>query len=59
MFDEILDFLDFIDFDVCVECVKGKKNKTKRLGANRSTEVLELIHTYICGQFPTASWNGQ
>ena len=30
-----------------------------RLGANRSTDILELIHTDICGPFPIASWNGQ
>ena len=57
--DGILDSLDFSDFDVCVECIKGKQTKVKRLGANRSSDVLELIHTDICGPFPTESWNGQ
>ncbi|RVW15878.1 Copia protein [Vitis vinifera] len=47
------------DFDICVECIKGKQTKTKKLGANRATDVLELIHTDICGPYPTASWNGQ
>ncbi|RVW73959.1 Retrovirus-related Pol polyprotein from transposon TNT 1-94 [Vitis vinifera] len=47
------------DFDICVECIKGKQTKTKKLGANRTTDVLELIHTDICGPYPTASWNGQ
>ncbi|GMI70291.1 hypothetical protein HRI_000698400 [Hibiscus trionum] len=55
----ILESLDFSDFNVCVDCIKGKQTKTKRLGANKSTDVLELIHTDICGPFPTASWNGQ
>ena len=27
--------------------------------ANRCGDVLELIHTDICGPFPTPSWNGQ
>ena len=27
--------------------------------ANRCGDVLELIHTDICGPFPTASWDGQ
>ena len=27
--------------------------------ANRYSDVLELIHTEICGPFPTPSWNGQ
>jgi len=51
----ILDSLDFSDLNVCVECIKGKQTKHKRLGANRSSGVLELIHTDICGPFPTAS----
>ncbi|KAK9690672.1 hypothetical protein RND81_09G145600 [Saponaria officinalis] len=55
----ILDSVDFTDFDVCVSCIKGKQTKVKRLGANRATDVLELIHTDICGPFPTASWNGR
>ena len=29
------------------------------MGANRASDVLELIHTDICGPFPMASWNGQ
>ncbi|KAL5545756.1 hypothetical protein UlMin_005443 [Ulmus minor] len=57
--DGILKTLDFSDFDICVECIKGKQTKTKKLGANRATDVLELIHTNICGPYPTASWNGQ
>ena len=47
------------DFQVCIECVKGKQIKKRKLGANRCTNVLELIHTDICGPFPIASWNGQ
>src|ERR1044072_2879209 len=55
----ILDSIDFTNFGVCVECVKGKQTKTKKFGAYRATDVLELIHTDICGPFPTPSWNGQ
>ncbi|KAK9734067.1 hypothetical protein RND81_04G112500 [Saponaria officinalis] len=55
----ILDSVDFTDFDVCVSYITGKQTKVKRLGANRATDVFELIHTDICGPFPTASWNGQ
>ena len=55
----ILDPLDFSDFDMCVNCIKGKQTNVRRFGANRSTDVLELIHTDICGPFPTAAWNGQ
>ena len=59
MSDGILDPLDFMDFNTCVNCIKGKQTKIRRLGANRASDVLELIHTDICGSFPTASWNGQ
>ena len=56
--DGILGPLDLVDFTVCVECIKGKQTNVRKLGANRSSSVLELIHTDICGPFPTASWNG-
>ena len=53
----ILDFLDFADFEICTNCIKGKQTNTRRFGVNRATDVLELINTYICGSFPTVSWN--
>ena len=59
MSDEILNPLDFIIFDVCVNCIKGKQTNKRRFEANRSMDVLELIHTNICGPFPMVSWNGQ
>ena len=31
----------------------------KKKNANRCSDVLELIHTDICGPFATLSWNGQ
>ena len=57
--DEILNPLDFTDFDVCVNCIMGKQTNMRRFEANRTLDVLELIHTDICGPFPTVSWNGQ
>ena len=57
--DGILDPLNFLDFEMCVNCIKGKQTNVRRFGANRSLDVLELIHTDICGPFPKASWNGQ
>ena len=57
--NDILDSLDMTDFQVCIECIKGKQIEKNKLGANRCTDVLELIHTDICGPFPIASWNGQ
>ena len=59
MSDGILDSLDFADFEICTNCIKGKQTNTRRFGANRATDVLELIHTDICRPFPTVSWNGQ
>lgn len=57
--DGILDPLDMSDFQVCIECIKGKQTNIRRLDANRATDVLELIHTDICGPFTTPSWNAQ
>jgi len=59
MVDEILEPLDLKNFQVCIECIKGKRTNERNLSAERAKDVLELIHTYICGLFPTASWNGQ
>ena len=55
----ILDPLDLSDFQVCIECIKGKQTNMRKKNANRCGDVLELIHTDICGPFPTLSWNGQ
>ena len=55
----ILDSLDFAYFEICTNCIKGKQTNTRRFGANRATDVLQLIHADICGPFPTVSWNGQ
>ena len=57
--DGVLDSLDFADFEICTNCIKGKQINTRRFGANRATNVLQLIHTNICGPFPTVSWNDQ
>ena len=57
--DGILDSLDFADFEICTNYIKGKQTNTRRFSANRATDVLQLIHTDICGQFPTVSWNDQ
>ena len=55
----ILDSLDFPDFEICTNCIKGKQTNTRGFDANRATNVLELIHTNICGPFPMVSWNDQ
>ncbi|GJV61682.1 putative RNA-directed DNA polymerase [Tanacetum coccineum] len=51
--DEVLPNLDFSDFEKCVECIKGKMTKGNKKGATRSSGLLELIHTDICGPFPS------
>ena len=45
--DGILGSLIFM----CVECIKGKQTNQRRYDANRSLDVLELIHTDFCGPF--------
>ncbi|KAL6336595.1 hypothetical protein AAG906_025600 [Vitis piasezkii] len=47
------------DAERCIYVGRRKQTKTKKLGANRATDVLELIHTNICGPYPTTSWNGE
>jgi hypothetical protein len=50
--EEILQPLDFSDLDHCIECIKGKFIKhVKKSGATRSSGVLKIIHTDICGPF--------
>ncbi|KAL1224587.1 Retrovirus-related Pol polyprotein from transposon TNT 1-94 [Cardamine amara subsp. amara] len=56
--DQVLDTLDFSDIGQCVNCIKGKQTNQRGRDIYLSSEVLELIHTYVCGSFPTASWNG-
>uniref|UniRef100_A0A6N2LRF5 Integrase catalytic domain-containing protein n=1 Tax=Salix viminalis TaxID=40686 RepID=A0A6N2LRF5_SALVM len=43
-----------------LECIKGKQTKhiTKK-PATRSSQLLELIHTDICGPFDAPSWSGE
>jgi methyl coenzyme M reductase subunit C-like uncharacterized protein (methanogenesis marker protein 7) len=50
--EEILHSLDFSNFDECIKSIKGKFVKQIKKGAARSTGILELIHTDICGPFP-------
>ena len=56
----ILSHLDFSDLNVCIDCIKGKQTKhTTKKAATRSTPLLELIHTDICGSFDAPSWSGE
>jgi hypothetical protein len=50
--EEILTPLEFSDLGHCIECIKGKYVKhIKKTGAIRSSGVLEIIYTDICGPF--------
>ncbi|RXY49603.1 hypothetical protein DD573_29900 [Klebsiella pneumoniae] len=40
--------MDFADFETCVDCIKGKQTNKSKKGAKRSSNLLEIIHTYIC-----------
>lgn len=47
--DEILYSLDFTDFNAYVDCIKGKQANKRRFNANKTLDMLELIHTDIYG----------
>jgi len=51
MVDEIIEPLDLKDFQVCIECIKGKRTNERKLSTEKAKDVLELIHTDICGLF--------
>jgi hypothetical protein len=53
--EEILHPLDFSNFD---QYIKGNFAKQIKKGVVRSTGILELIHTNICGPFPIESVDG-
>ena len=55
----ILQNLDFIDFQVCLDCIKGKQTKHTKKGATRSNELLEIIHTDICGPLYVPCFTGE
>jgi GAG-pre-integrase domain/Integrase core domain len=54
---KILRPLNMSDLGPCIECSKGKQTSMHKYTANHITDVLELIHTDICGPFPTATRN--
>lgn len=51
--DDILPPLDSSDFEECVDCIRGKFTRKNRKGSTRSRELLEIIHTDICGPLRT------
>ena len=49
----ILPRLDSDGLEICVDCVKGKLIKTKKNGATRSQNLLEIVHIDISGLYST------
>ena len=45
--DGVLSTLDFTDFKTCVDCIQGKQTNKSKKGANRSSNILDIIHTDI------------
>jgi hypothetical protein len=56
--NDILPPLEFSDLEQCRECIKGKYTKQIKKDAKRSTGILQIIHTDICGPFPMKSVDG-
>ena len=57
--DGVLKSFDIDSFDTCEACLMGKMIKTPFNGVvKRATELLEIIHTNVCGPMSTAARNG-
>ena len=46
--DGVLSTLDYTNLETCVDCIKGKQTDKSKKNANRSSKILEIIHTDIC-----------
>ena len=58
---EGLEYKQSGDKEVCKPCVEGKHHKQKfpKVGGTRASEVLELVHTDVCGKMETESLSGK
>ena len=57
--DGVLKYFDIDSFDTCEACLMGKMIKTPFNGVvKRATELLEIIHTNVCGPMSTTAHNG-
>ena len=56
--NDILPPLELSDLEQCRDCIKGKYVKKIKKDAKRSTGILQIIHTDICGPFPVKSVDG-
>jgi len=57
--NEILPDLDIINLNICVDCIKGKQTKHTKKGTTRSTQLLEIVQTDICGPFDVNSFENE
>ena len=46
--DGVLSTLDYTDLETCVDCIKGKQTNKSKKNVNKSSNILEIIHTDIC-----------
>lgn len=48
------------NFEKCVACVMGKQTRLPfpKKSFNRATDILELVHTDLCGPMPCSSFSG-
>ncbi|KAK1607660.1 hypothetical protein QYE76_031333 [Lolium multiflorum] len=57
--DGLLESIDFESLDRCEACLMGKMTKTPFSGMmERATDLLEIIHTDVCGPMSVASRGG-
>ena len=58
--DGLLESLDYESFDTCEPCLMGKMTKTPFSGTmERATNLLEIIHTDVCGQMSVEARGGR
>ena len=56
--NDILPPLELSDLEQYRECIKGKYVKKIKKDAKWSAEILQIIHTDICDQFPVKGVDG-
>jgi len=57
--NEIISYLDFKNLNICVDSIKGKQTKHTKKRVTRSTQLLEIVHTNICGPFDVNSFRNE
>jgi hypothetical protein len=57
--DGLLSSFDFESFETCESCLLGKMTKAPFIGlSERASDLLELIHTDVCGPMSTTARGG-